>query len=43
MNSKETYENLLNKCLDSLFFDMHISDVDMNNIKDKIKSYFINL
>ena len=43
MNQKETYENTLKECLDLLFFDMNISDIDMNKIKTKIKSYFTNL
>ena len=43
MNSKETYKDSLNKFLDSLFFDMNISDIDMNKIKTITKSYFTNL
>ena len=35
MKSKETYENSLEVVLASWFSDIHISDTDMNNIKDK--------
>ena len=43
MNQKEIYKNSLNQFLDSLFFDMNISDINMNKINNRISLYFNNL
>ena len=40
---KEIYENTLKECLDLLFFDVRISDIDMEKIKNKVRYYFNGL